>query len=282
MEEVSGLREETKEITCKCTDPNCPFNEPESNYFDEEEEDEKKSPDLGFGSMEGIDKQCKRQHNSSRHGTNRHSLPLSLKLIPPPPSSRQRTGLSRNSTSLTNIPRGMQKRADGTILEFDYPGARRERKNGLTSGFSMTHLNRLDVHFNEELEEDCQVDQDGLLTSNHDYMFSRQAPERKILRNGKSANKRESNSTKDLNSCINTIGKDLICPISRTNSSHSTSSLANRRVSDGTLCMARHSSADVIMRHAGSTTAIDSPPDRLANFVRLKNFQMKRRSVLSS
>ncbi len=264
LEEVAELREETKGIACKCGNPDCPFNsktEFEKDFF--EEEDEKQSPDLGFGSMEAIDDSYKRKRG------NRHSLPLPLKLALPPMPSKQRVDLSRNSTSLTNIPRGMQKRADGTILEFDYPGARRERKNGLGSGFSMSHLNRLGVYVNEK--EDCQVDQDGLLTNNDDYMFSRKAPERQILRNGKSNSKKDSNGAK----------KDL--NVSRMDSSHSTSSLLHRRTSDGLigLSMARHSSADVVMRHSGSTTAIDSS-DRLANFVRLKNFQMKRRSVLSS
>ena len=259
MEEVAGLREETKAITCKCSDPNCPFNT-EHECENEFELEEKQSPDLGFGSMEALN-----DHHKKRHGKNRYSLPLSLKLTPPPPTFKQRMNLSRNSTSLTNIPRGMQKRADGTILECDYPGSRRERKSGLTGGFSMSHLNRLDVYINEDMEEDCQVDQDGL-TSHHDYLFSREAPERQILRNGR----RESN--KDLNA----IKRDSNSIIGRSDSSSSTSSLKNRRVSDG-ITISRHSSADVILRHSDSVDC----SDRLANFVRLKNFQMKRRSIFA-
>ena len=281
MGEVARLREETKTIVCKCNDPNCPFNV-DSECENEFEEDEKQSPDLGFGSMEALD-DCK----TKRRTQNQHRLSMPpLQLVPPPPSYKQRISLSRNSTSLTSIPRGMQRRADGTILEFDYPGSRekRERKNGLTSGFSMSHLNRLDVYFDEEMEEDCQVDQDGL-TSQHDYMFSRLAPERQILRNcrkdsngnKKEAVRRESSTSSNSSSNSSTNSTSL-----NSTSLNSTSPYKDRRISDGTvnLTMARHSSADVILRHAGSTTAIDN--DRLSNFVRLKNFQMKRLSALSS
>ena len=187
MQQVAQLREETASLTCDCSSPDCPFKSQEEHTQQQQQQDdscssslaEKESPDLGFGSMEFLPWAT----------TTTKSLPAPLPLHPAPASVAYRRGnLKRNtlSTSLTNIPRGVQKRADGTIIEQDYPGfyspdsKRSYRGNRLTNGFSMSHLNRLEVCFNEELEADCQVDQDGL-TSNHNYMFSRKAPERRNI-----------------------------------------------------------------------------------------------------
>lgn len=187
MKEVEKMREETKSITCNCNDICCPFStavksDEESLEGDIEEEDdefeEERSPDLGFGSMEMI---YQRKCNNVKK---QFKLPS---VSPPLPQQNTSLPLS-GSTSLTNIPRGVQKRADGTIIENDYPGfycssRKSKKKRRLTGGFSMTHLNRLDVCSVEVPPlADCQVDQDGVITTNKDYRFSREAPERKNIR----------------------------------------------------------------------------------------------------
>lgn len=231
LEEVVRLREETSSIECNCSNPNCPFNASADEKESESDEDLKDSPDLGFGSMDIQDLNCKKSHPKKV----RYSLQHSLNLAPLPLTHRKQ--LSNHSTSLTNISRGVQKRADGTILEHDYrPGLHGKRKHGLFSGFSLSHLNRLKVCFNEALEADCQVDQDGL-TSNHDYMFSREAPERRIKRSRK----------------------------------RDQSSQAPRKFSEGPLSIYRHSSADVISRHSSVPSIESSTVDRLANFSRLQS-----------
>ena len=163
MEDVKKLREETKTIICTCNKPDCPFNA----AFDEESESgDESSPDLGFGSMELVNK--------------RYSFPV---VHSPPNSNRRKPSLPVNSTSLTNIPRGVQKRADGTIVEYNYPGfynRNRWQAPVLRNGFSTSYLNYLDVCPIEKEEADCRVDQDGPV-SNEDYFFSRAAPERKII-----------------------------------------------------------------------------------------------------
>lgn len=194
LKEVEQLRADTSEITCKCNNPDCPFSNREregkiasvESEEDEEEEVKQRSPDLGFGSMETIKEKSSSQQQQQ---SNRHSLQnIPFRLSPAPPRhSSKTTSLSSNiSTSLTNIPRGtigpLQRRADGTIVENDYPGFYNSERcsNNMRGGFSMTHLNRLDVMpFNVE---DCQVDQDGLINSSEDYMFSREAPERKLVK----------------------------------------------------------------------------------------------------
>lgn len=258
MKEVEGLREETKEITCKCSNPDCPFNTQEvvegrlDTFYDyyEGEGEEEESPDLGFGSMERLYRvqQISKQKN-------RRSLPpapasTALRLLTPPETRRSLLSTVRSSTSLTNIPRGIQRRADGTIVENDYPGfyMGNKRSSKLTSGLSMSHLNRLDVIFNEALESDCQVDQDGL-TNNEDYLFTREAPERKMMRTPRIGKKKTT----------------LEYPMSIT----------------------RHSSAGVILRQTSnpakrnSLASIENSSDRLVNFLRSKNSTLARHSIIA-
>ena len=149
----------------------------ESDVPMEDSDEEDRSPDLGFGSMERIYKH-----------TSLFSLPqVDLARFTTPLMSL--TGADNlMSLSLTNIPRGIQKRADGTIVENDYPGfycsnRKSKKKSRLTGICSMSHLNRLDVCSTEVPPmADCQVDQDGILTTGKDYTFSRGAPERKKIR----------------------------------------------------------------------------------------------------
>lgn len=184
MLQVAELRQQTETIVCTCSDPECPFNATSAETEDDEVDFfcrmEKESPDLGFGSMELIP--CRRKNENPVF---RHSLSNPIQLNPPPSSHKQPLARS-SSASLTNINRRVQRRSDGTILEKDYPGFYTTGKNRkcrpLGGGFSMSHLSHLDVSFSEPLEADCLVDQDGLM-SNHDYMFSRKAPERRLVRN---------------------------------------------------------------------------------------------------
>lgn len=167
--EVTTMRDETRSYTCRCSDPDCPFAaeaglelEREIDSYDEEAE--KESPDLGFGgSMEMI--------LSQKHS----SLPYPLALVPAPPTSTHKQRQLTQSTCNINTCSATraQKRADGTILEYDYPGMERRK---IRSGLSLNYLNRPDVFLNEEA--DCQVDQDGLTNDREEYSFSRQAPGR--------------------------------------------------------------------------------------------------------
>ncbi len=209
MLEVEELREETKSIICNCTDPNCPFlaavpsasdivsTDDESVDDDipheDDSDEEDRSPDLGFGSMERIFK-----GNISENI--RFSLPYMdlMKVHSPPMMSLAASRINSNpmSLSLTNIPRGVQKRADGTIVENDYPGfycsnRKSKKKKRLTGISSMSGLNHLGVMSTEVPPmADCQVDQDGTITTGKDYTFSRQAPERKNVRSPRSGVKK--------------------------------------------------------------------------------------------
>lgn len=179
MQEVEELREETSSIRCSCHDPNCPFNTAEDKESVESDA-AKDSPDLGFGSMEFLNHNNYYHQSETPAGIGKDMPSVPLRLSSPPSHYRGRQlRFSNNSTSLTNITRGLQMRADGTILENDYPLAHHTRRT--RNGFSMSHLNRLDVNFFDDFEADCQVDQDGL-TSNQDYSFSREAPERRKIR----------------------------------------------------------------------------------------------------
>ena len=195
MNEVEKLREETRSIICNCSNPCCPFltevTSIEVEHLADEDQDfeEEISPDFGFGSMETIyPNKCNR---------NRFSLPnvAQLQFYQQHHCQLHQDHFS-NSTSLTNIPRGVQKRADGTILENDYPGfycsSRKSKKKKRWMGsFSVAHLNRLEVCSVEVPPlADCQVDQDRVSATNEDYVFSRRAPERKNMRSPHGINKR--------------------------------------------------------------------------------------------
>jgi hypothetical protein len=235
MVQVAELRKETEMIVCTCIDPECPF-----NCISSDDEAEKESPDLGFGSMEFTP--CKNKEASSRH-----SVAWNMQLNPTQ-TLRRKTLAHSTSTSLTNIPKGVQKRSDGTILEGDYPGAYsrgKTRSRPLGSGFSMSHLNRLDVNFSEGQESDCQVDQDGL-TSNQDYMFNRKAPERRLL----SRNLRRDNRN---------------------------SPPVGHRKSDGVLSLMRYSSSGEICQRHGSVPEVTRP----SCIARLNSLQMKRHTIVA-
>ena len=180
MKEIEQLREGTEAISCNCSNPDCPFNTARRDAENDSERGEN-SPDLGFGSMEVI-------NDRFNHSVTESCGSLPLSLLTTPLNSRHL--LSRNSTSLTNIPRGIQKRADGTIVEHDYPWSHtgEKRRSSLYSNFSTKHLN---VIVADSMEEDCRVDQDGV-TSNEDYKFTREAPERKIITRSSKAGKRKS------------------------------------------------------------------------------------------
>ena len=194
LDEVAQLRRETDSYRCSCNLPDCPFNNNNNNSVTVKEhfdvESEKESPDLGFGSMEDLNRRQTDRDSKNSKKMVRYSMPPTMKLqLESPPLSHHRplslSAAAATSKSLTNIPRGVQKRADGTILEADYPGRHGQverRKHSTFSGFSMAHLSRLSVSFEESLEADCLVDQDGLM-NNEDYIFVRQAPERKLVRN---------------------------------------------------------------------------------------------------
>lgn len=195
----------------------------------------------------------RRSNNPTSHcnlPTSRYSLPYPFQLGPPPATHKQPALARSTSASLTNISRGAQKRADGTILENDYPGFYNTgKKNRLLGGYSLSHLNRLEVNFAEELEADCQVDQDGV-TNDRDYMFSRKAPERRLVRNTR-----------------------------REHRSSTPTTPSSRRTSDIAVSMSRHSSAEVFYRHSVPGTTEGTDPG-LANLM-LKNFRTKRHTVLA-
>lgn len=244
LREVTTLREEAESYTCTCSDPDCPFSAAEDLETDSyDEEAEKESPDLGFGSMEMI---------LSDKKSSRRSLPYPLTLVPAPSTYKKRPHTTQstcniNTCGITCGTRAQQKRADGTILESDYPGWERRK---MRSGLSLNYLNRLDVCFNEALEADCQVDQDGITTyDSEEYSFSRQAPERsRVLK--------VSSKKVDQTSSV----------------SSSTLLLVKRKTSAGPLRMVRHSSEDILNRR--HSAFVGSAAD-----IGLRNFNRKTISV---
>lgn len=237
MLQVAELRQETESIVCTCRDPDCPFNAAAENEDDETSGSEKESPDLGFGSMEFI------------AGYRRGSY-SSIQLNPPPITYRRPLAHS-TSVSLTNIPRVvLRRRADGTILEKDYPGWRNRQYRPLGGGFSMSHLNQLDVSLNEEQEPDCLVDQDGL-TSGHDYMFSRKAPERRLVRNIPPERRLSRNVRRHF---------------------HNSTSVLIEQPDEG-LAIARHSSDGFYNRQNSDPEGTD---------LRLRNFAMSKRHTITA
>ena len=237
LREVTTLREEASSYTCNCSDPDCPFTAEAGLEVDScDEELEKESPDLGFGSMEVILSQKK---DKPKHST-RHSLPYPLALIPPPSTYKQRPLTQSTCNINTCGATRAQKRADGTILEYDYPGWERRK---MRSGLSLNYLNRLDVCFNEALEADCQVDQDGITNHCEEYSFSRQAPERSRVFKVSKKTDHQMNSSNSINSL--------------------------RKTSAGVLTMVRHSSEDILSRRHSSFvgSAVDIG---LKNFVGLE------------
>ena len=189
MNEVEKLREETNSILCNCSNPCCPFsvNSYEEKYPSKDDEERKdhaavetvgKIPDFKFGSMETL--------NQRKCMTD--SLPCMIQLRLLRPQHHPFHNHLSNSTSLTNISRGVHKREDGTIVENDYPGfscsTRKSMKKKRQMGsFTMVHFNCLDVG-NMEVPPlaDCQVDQDEVISTNKGYRFRREAPERKNVR----------------------------------------------------------------------------------------------------
>lgn len=123
---------------------------------------------------------CVKKQNHHECVTKRQSAPAALAL--------HKSGSGSPPllhSSLSGTPRGVQRRADGTIIECDGPGKmysaerRNQQSNAAHSRFNTMHLNVTNV--DSWINEDCQVDQENSF-NNDNYQFSRQAPERRIVR----------------------------------------------------------------------------------------------------
>lgn len=178
LREVEQLRKETDSLICHCNQSNCPFHNGKS----------------GMGSQSSL--------NSLEFSQSSEEDRLSLKRQFSPPrisvmvgqESPQTLRSARSAGNLTYIVPGVQRRADGTIVEGDYPGSSRGgpikmRRCGTYNGF--THLDIANCVIRES--EDCAVDYENTFT-NDGYEFKRQAPERKQFRSPKHAKLKNSAS----------------------------------------------------------------------------------------
>lgn len=153
LNQVEKLHLETEALHCTCSHSDCPFRQQTTQLYE-------------------IRTSSKKHRDSHLHCTKRQSAPAAL-------GSRQSLSGSPPllDSSMSNKC-GVQRRADGTIIECDGPGTmfRRHQQNGR---FNTRHLKvrNLDSWINE----DCQVDQENAFNSDN-YQFSRQAPERRIVR----------------------------------------------------------------------------------------------------
>lgn len=171
LREVEQLRKETDALICHCNQPNCPFH--------------------NGGKSTGSQSSLNSLEFSQSGSEEDDRLSLKRQFSPPTISIRRQDSprfqmlRSANSTgNLTCIVPGVQRRADGTIIEGDYPGSRgkpiKMRRCGTYNGF--THLDIANCVIREA--EDCAVDYENTF-SNEGYEFSRQAPERKQFRSPK-------------------------------------------------------------------------------------------------
>ena len=154
-------------LHCTCSNPGCPFQQQTTHLYE-----------ICTSTKEDRD----------NYILKRQSAPAALALHKtgsgsPPLLNSSPVGLRHTGIASCNM-RGVQRRADGTIIECDGPGRmcgteRRNLKNGIHSRFNSSHLNvtSLDPWSNC----DCEVDQENSF-NNDDYEFSRQAPERRIVR----------------------------------------------------------------------------------------------------
>ena len=172
LREVEQLRKETDALICHCNQSNCPFHNGKST-----------------GSQSSLN-----SLTFSQSSEEDDRLSLKRQFSPPTVSimrkveSPLRLRSTRSTGNLTFIVPGVQRRADGTIVEGDYPGYSRGqpvkmRRCGTYNGFTQT--NYLDIANCVIREaEDCTVDYENTY-SNEGYEFCRQAPERKQFRSPK-------------------------------------------------------------------------------------------------
>ena len=164
LKEVVQLRKETDSLICHCSQPNCPFNPSKSN-----------------GSQSSLNSL---ELSQSSEEDDR----LSLRRQWSPVHVNETTQHSSSTGNLTMTVPGVQRRADGTIVEGDGPRyslgqKRKTRRYGTYNGFNQT--NYLDIANCVIREtEDCTVDYDNSF-STKGYEFSRQAPERRQFRSPK-------------------------------------------------------------------------------------------------
>ena len=172
LREVEQLRKETDALICHCNQPNCPFHNGKSTGS----QSSLNSLEFSQSSEEDDRLSLKRQY----------SPPTQVSFLRggrDSPRVRLLRSASRSTGNLTCVIPGIQRRADGTIIEGDYPGYSgggkpiKMRRCGTYNGF--THLDIANSVIREA--EDCKVDYENTF-SNEGYEFSRQAPERKQFR----------------------------------------------------------------------------------------------------
>lgn len=169
LKEVERLREHTDALVCRCNQSNCPFNH--SNKTS--------------GSLTSLN-----SLNFSQSSEEDDRLILRRQWSPPIISVGESVRMHSKSTgNLTYVVPGVQRRADGTIVEGDGPryaigeGAKPMRRCGTYNGF--TQANYLDIGNCVIREtEDCAVDYENTF-STEGYEFSRKAPERRQFRSPK-------------------------------------------------------------------------------------------------
>ena len=201
---MEKLREETATFKCNCTDPNCPFQEEKTSMHELKSEiskvcvGEDRGLDSGFGSKDGI-------HATRNTSECSHPCGNRLAQFPGLPEIRIIAGTPVDSKSISSSVLNLRRnciRPDGTIIEHDYPKYSTESQSNKTrpSGTcSLPNLNRLNVYnLGLPSEADCQVDQDGTMSTGEEYTFNREAPERITL---KSPLSRRKNSSLDYVSC---------------------------------------------------------------------------------
>lgn len=168
LREVEQLRKETDGLICHCNQPNCPFHNGKST-----------GSQSSLNSLEF----SQSSEEEDRLSLQRQFTPPTVSVLRGRDSPRVQLLRSARSTgNLTCVIPGIQRRADGTIIEGDYPGYSggkpiKMRRCGTYNGF--THLDIANCVIREA--EDCTVDYENTF-SNEGYEFSRQAPERKQFR----------------------------------------------------------------------------------------------------
>ena len=196
LKEVERLRKQTDAIVCRCKQPDCPFHP-----------NNKKST---MGSQSSLNSLTFSQSSEEDES----DLILRRQWSPPTISVQSRAAISKSTGNLTYVVPGVQRRADGTIVEGDGPRyapgqAIKMRRCGTYNGFTQT--NYLDI-VNCVLREteDCTVDYENTF-SNEGYEFCRQAPERKQFRSPRIP-KRHSQLKTSVSYPINTRRKSSLPP----------------------------------------------------------------------
>ncbi len=170
LREVEQLRKETDALICHCNQPNCPFHNGKST-----------GSQSSLNSLEF----SQSSEEDDRLSLKRQFSPPTISIMRQDSPRLQLLRSARSTGNLTCVVPGIQRRADGTIVEGDYPGYSRGkpikmRRCGTYNGF--THLDIANCVIREA--EDCTVDYENTF-SNEGYEFSRQAPERKQFRSPK-------------------------------------------------------------------------------------------------